>query len=108
MNQIKMTTPGEWIVSTNQHDEIVVNALNENGSIIKTIAVFGHIEVDGEDESTANAALLAVSKDMLDLIINLHIAMHEVELDAKFLLEEANKEIQCILSKLANEAGEEL
>lgn len=64
MSNLKMTTPGEWIVSTNQLDQIVVNALSEKGSVIKTVAIFGHINIEGEDESTANAAILAVSKDM--------------------------------------------
>lgn len=104
--QIKRTSPGEWIVTTNKYGQIVVVQLNAHPSNIKTIAVFGGADSELSNEHIANAALLAISKDMLEALIaiqeSLNPANEVVDLIAM------NEMISNIFAKLANEAGEEL
>jgi hypothetical protein len=116
-NQIKMTTPGEWIVTTSDEvpmSKIKVVSVNEHRSIQKEIAIVGKILIDNstdpltpqEAEAMANAALIAVAPDMLDALITIQGALHSGEgyLD----LEAIDEMISTVFSKLANEAGEEL
>lgn len=105
MSDIKFTTPGPFIVTTNDSDEIIVVSINGHGSIIKTVAVCGHVDVDSEDESLANAALFATSRDMLDALIDIQVMVSNPEsVDLEFI----NEIISNVFSRLANEAGEEI
>ncbi len=103
MSEIKMTTPGEWIVSTANMGNIVV-IVSETQQVI---ALFGHIDDANANEHIANAALFAVSKNMLDALIDIQTQLidpgtDEVDLNA---INELNSGI---LAKLVNEAGEEI
>lgn len=108
MSEIKMTTPGEWIVTTiDDGEQIAVVSTNEHGSIQKTIAIFGYTDTQDENENLANAALCAVSKDMLDLLIKIQTSLLDPSVE-EIDINEINQDISTILAKLANEAGEEL
>lgn len=106
---LKMNTPGEWIVTTsakyvpNGEPVYIVVANAETDQII---AIMGAENDALANEHLANAALLAVAKDMLDalVIIQNQVLDPEEETD----LVEINSMISDIFSKLANEAGEEL
>jgi hypothetical protein len=113
---IKMTTPGEWIVTTSDEvpmSKIKVVSVNEHGSIQKDIAIVGKILIDNstdpltaeEAQAMANAALIAIAPDMLDALITIQAELNTSKdiID----LEAINEMISNIFSKLANEAGEE-
>lgn len=114
-NQIKSTTPGEWIV-TEEDDQIMVvaNGLKDQpemqASIRRVIAVFGDSDSQYAGERLANAALMSISKEMLDALIAIHeSARMEISSGVKYMNANAIDEmISEVLSKLANEAGEEL
>jgi hypothetical protein len=101
--EIKTTTGGEWIVTTTPSGFIAVAQLPTR----KVIAIFGQETDENANEHLANAALFAVSKNMLDALI----AIQETILDPgaeEIDINVTNEMISTILSKLANEAGEEL
>lgn len=101
----KATSPGEWIVTT-VGGQIVVVAWDENSTAPqKVIAIFGDEDAPDANEHIANAALLTISKPMLDALI----AIQETLMTSKEILdlESINRMISEILAKLANEAGEE-
>lgn len=104
-NGIKSTTPGEFIVTTNDEDQILVVATNEQTGASKVIANCGRMDSDDGDEFLANAALFATSRDMLDALIEVQTELNT----AKVIDIEKINEIICqVFAKLANEAGEEL
>jgi len=106
---IKMTTPGEWIVTTSDkyveggEPRYIVVAQAQTNQII---AIMGAENDELANEHIANAALLSVSKDMLDALIV--IQNQVLDPGEETDLVEINSMISDILSKLANEAGEEL
>ena len=109
---MKMTTPGEWIVSS-ENNEIKVVTLRKDRITPKTIAVFGLIDKNNpyytsltETQALANAALLAISKDMLDVLITIQVELNTAK--ETIDLEAINEMISSVFAKLANEAGEEL
>jgi hypothetical protein len=109
----KMTTPGEWIVTTTAEGFVNVVAVNGKTMKQKTIAVIGKIELEkancyvsvDESEILANAALIAVSKDMLDLLVEIFVELNTSK--EVIDLVELNDQYDAIINKLANEAGEE-
>lgn len=103
MSEIKMTTPGEWIVSTTNNGDIVVIVSDTQ----KIIATFGHIDDANANEHIANAALFAVSKNMLDALIAIQTQALDPGTDEVDLIA-INELNNSILAKLVNEAGEEL
>lgn len=102
---IKSPTPGEWIVTT-VDGQIVVVQLNEKGVIQRTLATFGDEDAPNANEHIANAALFAVSKNMLDALV---VTQSELMTSKQNIdLEALNHIISECFAKLANEAGEEL
>lgn len=103
---VKMTTPGEWIVTTIDRQIVVVKLSHHIGIADQTIATFGDEDAHNADEHIANAALLSVSKDMLEALIAIQHTLNT----SKYVvnLEAINQTISNIFAKLANEAGEEL
>jgi hypothetical protein len=93
-----------------------VNVVAVNGKTMKqkTVAVIGRIELEKENyyvsvdeaEILANAALISVSKDLLDLTIEIMTALNTSK--ETIDLEELNEQYSKVLAKLANEAGEEI
>lgn len=109
-NQVKANTRGPWIVSTNvvkgspdrRVHICVVQATNPS----KIVALTGIEGEPDENESIANAALIAVAPDMIEALI----AIQEELMTSKEVidLEAMQSMISEVFAKLANEAGEEL
>lgn len=108
--QIKTTTPGPWIVSTNvikgSPDRRMMICVVKANNPSKIVAFTGVEAAEDENESIANAALIAVAPDMLEVLIALQMELNTSKdvID----LEAMNAMISDVFAKLANEAGEEL
>ena len=110
-DQIKATTPGPWIATTNtvkgipdRRMMICVACANKPNKIV---ALMTGVEGGTDEiESIANAALIAIAPEMLDALI----AIQETLNSSKDVidLEAMNAMISEVFAKLANEAGEEL
>ncbi len=106
---IKMTTPGEWIVTTSAkyvpggEPVYIVVARAETDQIV---AIMGAENDALANEHIANAALLAVAKDMLDALVIIQNKVLDPGEESDLV--EINAMISDIFAKLANEAGEEL
>lgn len=107
---IKLTTPGAWIVGSYiRNDEHHIAALSAK-DVDKAIALCGLRNAADENESLANAALIACAPDMLDALIAIQETMmtkpaaqfNEADMTA------IAEMISDVFAKLANEAGEEL
>jgi hypothetical protein len=105
---IKHTTPGPWIVgvgtiNVDKREHIGVMKANDH---TKIIALTGFAGAPDENESIANAALIAAAPDMLDVLI----AVHEELNTSKDVIDltAINEMISGVFAKLANEAGEEM
>lgn len=113
---VKQTTPGPWIVTTTDDDEIIVVQINKHQSIQKRIALVGQMDVNfdvegdkviysAENEALSNAALIAIAPEMLDALIAIQEAInpaYECEID----LTAMNTMISDVFTRLAIEAGE--
>jgi hypothetical protein len=105
-NDLKMTTRGEWIVSQLNDGRIAVVAIKED-STQKVIAVTGMVGGDDENEAIANAALMAVAPQMLDVLIEVQNSLAQKLIDIDAIMELIAGP-EGIYSRLANEAGEDL
>ena len=106
---IKHTTSGQFIVSTrtvkDSPDRRVHICVVQADSPGKIVAMTGFEGAPDEAESIANAALFAVSKDMLDALIAIQETINPAY-DGEVDLIAMNAMISDIFAKLANEAGE--
>jgi hypothetical protein len=107
--EIKAPTRGPWIVTTVPAiigRQIAVISTSE-AATQQVICVVGDEFAPNANEHLANAAVIAVSLEMLDALIAIQEQLldpgtNEVDLNA------INELISGIFAKLANEAGEEL
>ena len=101
--ELMSTTAGEWIVSTTPKGLICVQAIESQ----KIVAVTGAIgsPVISVPEATANAALISVSKNMLDVLIAIQEAVINPACEDVDLIA-INGMISEVFAKLANEAGQ--
>lgn len=103
IEKVKSPTPGEWFVST-VDKQIVVMTCKDAKRII--LATLGDDDAPNADELIANAALFAISKNMLEALI---VTSQELMTSKKPIdLEALNQIYSDVFAKLANEAGEEL
>lgn len=103
VEKVKSPTPGEWFVST-VDGQIVVMTCKDAKRII--LATLGDEDAPNADELIANAALFAISKNMLDALIvtTNQLFTYKENID----LEVLNQIYSDVFEKLANEAGEEM
>lgn len=112
-NNVKMTSKGQWIVGEYsrpaQNPQRYIAVLSADKPT-KAIALCGISHAHDQNESIANAALIASAPEMLDTLIAIQETMMTTpaeeftEADMTAIAEM----ISNVFAKLANEAGEEL